>query len=174
MPALNTLISSHGEKLRFRVLFDQAFFDTLQTDKKTFDQWVPYPRYLDIMRECDISLLPLEPTRFNTMKSDLKFLESAGCGAVSLASPTVYGHSIEDNLTGLIYHSVDEFFGKLKALIENQQWRYKLADAAYSWVKNNRMLSQSSDLRIQWYLDRCKQLERLNRALYRDNPALFE
>ncbi len=55
------------------------------------------------MRECDIALLPLNFNRFNSMKSDLKFIECAGHGVTVLASPTVYENSIIEGRTGLIY-----------------------------------------------------------------------
>ena len=41
-------------------------------------------------------------TPFNEKKSDLKFVESAGCEVATIASSTVYGKIIEANKTGII------------------------------------------------------------------------
>ena len=76
---------------------------------KEFTPFSPYNIYEKILRESDIAILPLEFNRFNSMKSDLKFIESAGHGAVVLASPTVYEDTVDDGKTGLIYNSIQEF-----------------------------------------------------------------
>jgi hypothetical protein len=173
LPYLNKLISIYQNKLRFSVLHDKKFFEALETEYKTFKTWCNYSVYLEILNQGDIALLPLEFTRFNARKSDLKFLECAACGVVSLASPTVYEQSIKDGETGLIYHSPSDFFQKLNRLIQDSQLRQKLANNAYNWVKNNRMLSQHYQQRYQWYQKMCEQLFELNQDLSEKNPDLF-
>ncbi|MEW6496301.1 MAG: methyltransferase domain-containing protein [Cyanobacteriota bacterium] len=166
MPALNRVLSVHGSQVRVWVVHDQRFFEALETEQKQFEPWCSYSRYQEILQSCDIGLLPLEPTEFNTMKSDLKFLECAAHGVVALASPTVYAASIVEGQTGLIYHSVEEFAAKLDELIINRELRYRIATQAYEWVKGNRLLSQHFRQRRDWYLQMCNRLPELNRVLY--------
>ena len=92
-----------------QVVYDRAFFDALATPHKSFEPLCSYDRYHELLDAADIALLPLEPTRFNQHKSDLKFIECAAHGVAVLASPTVYDRTINDGETGLIYHSIAEF-----------------------------------------------------------------
>lgn len=174
MPVLNRLLSVHGDRVRVKVIHDRAFFDALETDKKEFESWCAYSRYQKIMRSCDIGLLPLEPTRFNSMKSDLKFIECAGHGVVALASPTVYEESIVEGQTGLIYRSDEEFEEKLNELIVNNEKRWQLAANAYNWVRDYRLISKHYRQRREWYLQMCDALSQLNEELYNRSPEIFK
>ena len=82
----------------------------------------PIERYHELLDEADIALLPLTSTRFNEHKSDLKFIECAAHGVVSLASPTIYGQTITDGETGLIYRSPGELSVSARAIAGGQQF----------------------------------------------------
>ena len=109
IPVLNRVLARHGDQARVQVVYDRAFFDALVTPFKTFEPLCSHDRYHELLQAADIALLPLEPTRFNQHKSDLKFIDCGGHGVVALASPTVYDRTIRHGETGLIYHSLDEF-----------------------------------------------------------------
>jgi SAM-dependent methyltransferase len=174
MPAINRVLAKFGDRVRVKVLHDKQFFEALETPHKAFQPFCPYDRYNRVLRSCDLALLPLRPTRFNRMKSDLKFLECAGQGVAVLASPTVYERSLVDRETGLLYRSVEEFEEKLRELIANPQLRQQLAANAYEWVKHNRMLSQHYRQRYEWYLEMRDRLPELNAALRDRVPQLFK
>jgi len=173
MPAINQVLGEFGDRIRVRVLHDQKFFDALETPHKQFESFCAYERYQEILHTCDIAILPLNPTRFNSMKSDLKFIECAGHGVAVLASPTVYEASVIEGETGLIYHSISEFEEKLRKLISDTEWRQKIAQNAYDWVKNHRLLSQHYRQRRDWYLKMREYLPRLNAELKSRIPELF-
>jgi len=107
------------------------------------------------------------------MKSDLKFIECAGHGVAVIASPTVYENSIEEGKTGLIYSSVNEFEEKLVKLIENAAFRHELAQNAYNYVAQNRLLVNHYKERAQWYYDMVNNLSKLNEELKYRTPELF-
>lgn len=150
LPALNRAAKRYAGKIFFRVLADQASFDSLDTQDKEFvgdlkqygGRYVPYDVYTRVLHSADIALLPLRDTPFNRGKSDLKFIESAGHGAVVLASPTVYERTVVDGCTGCIYRSPEEFEAKLAHLIEDAEGRHVIARAAYGYVRDHRLLSQ--------------------------------
>lgn len=173
MPVINGVLGQFGDRIRVQVIYDQKFFDALETPHKQFESFCPYERYQELLHTCDIAILPLNPTRFNSMKSDLKFIECAGHGVAVLASPTVYERSIMEGETGLIYHSLAEFEEKFKKLIFDTQWRQNIAQNAYNWVKNNRLLSQHYRQRRDWYLKMREELPRLNAELKTRVPELF-
>lgn len=173
MPSINKLLSEYGEKIRFKIIHDRLFWESLNTTNKEFEPFCSYERYKEILYSCDIALLPLNDNPVNPMKSDLKFVESAGYGAAVLASPTVYEKFIVEGETGLIYRSVDEFEAKLRELIKNTNLRHKLAANAYNWVRENRLLCQHYRQRRDWYLQMRDRLPRLNEELRSRVPELF-
>ena len=159
MPALNSVLAEYGDNIVFKMIARRELFNQVQCPNKEFlgnDQYydgqiVPFDEYEKILRNSDISLLPLRDVIFNRSKSDLKFIECAGNGAVILASPVVYGKSVVDGETGFIYHDMVEFGSKLKLLIDDGDKRRDVAQKAYDYVKNNRLLSQHYEERIDWY-----------------------
>ncbi len=173
MPALNRILSKHKHVVA-KVIHDREFFDALTTDQKQFQPFCPYEEYQATLHTCDIGILPLGDTQFNRMKSDLKFLEYAGHGVAALASPVVYADTILAGETGLIYDSPDDFAEKLDELIVNAPLRQQLADRAYEWVAENRLLSQHYQARREWYLEMRSQLPRLNAELRDRCPEMFE
>lgn len=170
---LNRVLKANRDRVRVKVLHDRKFFDSLEISEKTFQPLCDYPEYNRVLSNCDIALFPLSDTRFNNMKSDLKFLECASHGVTVLASPTVYEASIIEGETGLIYHSVADFTDKLERLITDSQLRIQIGKNAYEWVKNNRMLSQHYRSRSQWYFKMRDSLPELNAALQKRHPQLF-
>ena len=170
MPLINEAIHKHGERLRFMVVSDYGFYEALQTEAKQFISgiqsgyvFVSYDRYMAALHSSDIALLPLNDTEFNRAKSDLKFIEAAGNGAAVLAAPTVYAATVRDGETGLIYHRPKEFAQKLDLLIRRADLRRRLAENAYRYVAEQRLLAGHLDDYILAYrelFDRREALER--------------
>lgn len=151
LPLINKIIKTHGKKLHFHVIHDKDFLEALDTNQKSFTPLCNYEQYQQILKGCDIALLPLEDTRFNRMKSDLKFIECAAHGVATLAPPIVYENTIEHNKTGLIYHSPEEFTQYFNDLIKKKKLRQTLVENAYDYVRNNRLLCQHYMQRYEWY-----------------------
>ena len=174
LPILNQLAQKYGDKIQFKIIARIQRFNALETpnkiligDPKYYDgQFVDYEKYLQTLRESDIALLPLIDNEFNRSKSDLKFIECGACGAAVLASSVVYPKTVKDGVTGLIYHDKKEFAQKLQLLIEYRVKRYELATAAYDYVKNNRLLSQHYEERLDWYNELFQRLDELNAATH--------
>jgi SAM-dependent methyltransferase len=173
MPALNRVLAQLAGRVRVRVVHDRLFFDALTTPHKEFQPTCEFERYIEVLRSCDIALLPLTPTPMNTMKSDLKFLECAGHGVAALASPIVYERTVAEGTTGLIYRSPEEFEAMLTRLIGDPAGRRQIALRAYDWLRTNRLLSQHYRTRREWYLKMRDRLPQLNEQLRSRLPELF-
>ena len=180
MPALNEAIRRYGDRLYFRVVSDSGFYQELQTEAKEFAGGVrdasivaPYEHYTAALHASDIALLPLNDTEFNRAKSDLKFIEAAGHGAAVLAAPTVYASTVRDGETGMIYRSPQEFAEKLDLLIRRADLRRTLAENAYRYVAEHRLLEQHLDERIAAYREMFARREELERARFRRVEKFF-
>lgn len=169
VPILNKFAKQYGNKIAFKILSRKNLFDALETKNKTFvgdmtkweGQFISYEAYEAAIRSSDIALLPLRDNEFNRSKSDLKFIECAGGGAVVLASPIVYSASIEEGITGFIYRDEREFSNKLHTLIKNRNLRREVAEAAYSYVRSERLMSQHYEERLEWYRELLSRLPEL-------------
>lgn len=180
MPALNEAIRRYGNRLYFRVVSDHGFYQELQTEAKEFAGGVrdasivaPYEHYTAALHASDIALLPLNDTEFNRAKSDLKFIEAAGHGAAVLASPTVYAGSVRDGETGLIFRSPKEFAQKLDLLIKRSDLRRTLAENAYRYVAEHRLLAQHLDDYLAAYREMFERREELERERLRRVESFF-
>ncbi len=170
LPIVNQFAAEYGDKIAFKVIAKTGLFNSIESKNKTLlgdpnyydGQFIPYERYEEELRTSDIALLPLLDNKFNRGKSDLKFIECAGCGAVALASPVAYSNSIVDGKTGLIFYDKKDFADKLRLLIDNADMRREIATAAYDYAKNNRLLSQHYQERLDWYLELLAKLPELN------------
>ena len=174
LTVLNQVLGRHAPRVRVQVIYDRTFFDALTTPYKFFEPLCSYERYHELLNEADVAFLPLQPTRFNQHKSDLKFIECAAHGVAALASPTIYEHTIIEGETGLIYRSPDELEGHLERLISDDALCQRLGENARRYVAENRMLAGHFRARHDWYremLDRKNELDAVLRARV---PEVFQ
>jgi hypothetical protein len=165
MPAINAAARLAGPRLKFQVIHDQSFFNALDTPHKNFTPTCDYATYLHILGGCEISFMPLADTVFNRSKSDLKFIEAGACRVAALASPVIYGDSIDNGRNGLLFHDPETFHTRLLSLIALPELARALGDAARHYVAQHRMLAYQVEPRIAWYRSLWSRRDALNEAL---------
>lgn len=170
---LNRVLADRGDSVRIRIVHDWAFYDALETEGKEYEKFCAYDRYVEILRSADVAILPLNPTRFNLCKSDLKFIECAAHGVAAMASPTVYGETIRDGETGLLFRSPDEFEAGLNRLLDDAALRRSIVEEAHRYVADERMLSAHFRERYEWYRELRDRLPELTRQLRERVPEMF-
>jgi SAM-dependent methyltransferase len=151
MSAINAVAANAGHRLKFQVVHDRSFFDALETPHKTFTPTCDYDTYLRILGGSEVCFMPLGDTPFNRAKSDLKFIEASACRVATLASPVVYGDSVVDGRTGLLFRDATEFHAGLLRLVAMPELARSLGDAARQYVADHRMLAYQVAPRIAWY-----------------------
>lgn len=169
---LNKAAAAADGALRFHVIADFAFFDALDTPHKVFTPLSDYTTYLDILSRCEVSFMPLRDTLFNGCKSDLKYIEAAAHQAVALASPTVYGASIEDGVNGLLFDDSASLYTRLMGLVEDPAGALAIGEQARADVTGRRMLAYQTRRRVAWYRDLWSRRAELHAALVRRVPEL--
>ncbi len=172
VPALNEVLGQYGSSLRVQVVYDRAFFEALATPYKLFEPLCTFERYHELLDAADIAFLPLEPTRFNKHKSDLKFIECAAHSVVCLAAPTVYERTILEGETGLIYRSTGELVAQLERLIDNTGLAQRIGVNARRYVAESRMLGRYFRERHEWYCGMLRRKSELEVELYARTPEL--
>ncbi len=170
---LNQALKSIRKPYRFDVVFDHDFYEALETDQKSFTPQCPYAVYKSRLQSADIALMPLLDTEFNRMKSDLKFVEAAGFGAVPVASPVVYqGCDPEGEFSMMCPAPAD--FGKAVAhLVSHPEDLKARQHKARAYVKEKRLLSQHLSSRMDWYHSLLDRKDELDRALDERLKALL-
>ena len=174
MSTLNAVAEKAGDRLRFCVVHDQQFFDALHTPHKQFTPTCDHDTYMALLGQCEISFMPLNNTAFNRAKSDLKFIEAGACRVASLASDVVYGESIEDGRTGVLFRNPDELRDRLLRLVAMPQLARDLGEAARHYVASERMLAYQVGSRIAWYRSLWARRVELTNALYARMAGLPE
>lgn len=165
LPVINDVAEMAGDRLRFQVLHDDAFFNALSSPHKVFTPICDYATYNDILGRCEISFMPLADNGFNRAKSDLKFIEAGSHRVVSLASSVVYGDSIVDGQTGYLFRDPQELRSRLMRLIVMPELARTIGDRARSYVAQERMLAYQVKPRLDWYRSLWARREQLNAAL---------
>jgi SAM-dependent methyltransferase len=165
IPAINAATAKLGDRLRFSVVHDDSFFQALQTPHKEFLPTCDYPTYLERLGRCEISLMPLADNGFNRAKSDLKFIEAGAARVAPLASTVVYGNSIEEGRTGLLFRDAEELHGMLLRLATMPALARDLGEAARNYVAQERMLAYQVAPRIAWYRSLWARRQALTAAL---------
>lgn len=151
---INSLPLEIMKSMEIHVIHDQDFFDQLNPEiKKFYYSIVPHVEYMKILRNCDVALLPLRNTEFNSMKSDLKFIEACSHGVVPIASNLVYADVPEHQLCGEFVASdkPDEWAYQIQNLIKNRDLLIEKSSCAYDYVKNYRMHALSVSERNLYY-----------------------
>lgn len=170
--ALNAAIAAVGDRLRFEIVHDRGLFEALQTTRKSFTPMCDYATYMNLLGRSEISFMPLSDNPFNHSKSDLKFIEAASCRAAALASPVVYGESIQDGRTGVLFRDAEELRQKLLAMVANPGAVRAMGDAARDWVTQHRMLAYQVGQRIAWYRSLWERRRELHAKLLERVPEL--
>ncbi|HEX3348208.1 MAG TPA: methyltransferase [Acetobacteraceae bacterium] len=170
--ALNNVARFVGERLFFQIVNDRGLYDALDTPHKNFTPLCDYDVYLRLLAHSEISLMPLTDTAFNRCKSDLKFLEAASQRVAALASDVVYGSTIVDGHTGVVFRDSSELQQRLARLVAQPERTRAIADAGRGYVMRDRMLAYQAAERVTWYRSLWARREELNRALLQRVPQL--
>ena len=172
LPVLNEVAAASAGRLRFSIVHDRSLFDALQTPHKSFAPTCDHDTYLGLLGACEISFMPLLDTPFNRAKSDLKFVEAGACRAVPLAGRIVYGASIADGGTGVLFDSPEALGVRLVQLLTAPDLARDIADSAREHVAAKRMMAYQIGPRLAWYRSLWERRTALTAALTERVPLL--
>ncbi len=100
-----------------------------------FLDWKKLPSLIAMV---DINLAPLVDDIFNRAKSENKWTEAALVKVVTAASNVgAFSEIIENDKTGLLFSNEKEWSDGLEKLISDKDYREKISECAYEYVKEN-------------------------------------
>ena len=141
-----------GEAVELVIVHEREIHDNLPTGiKKEFHPVLPHDHYMELLSSCDIALLPMENTRFNQLKSDLKFIECCAAGVVPICSPVVYSERPEHREIGMFATSAEEWRIALESLCRSPEDIAHRRALGVAYVKRERMHSHQADARETYY-----------------------
>jgi glycosyltransferase involved in cell wall biosynthesis len=146
-------LSSRGAQIETWIVGDPQIYASIASPRKRLFPSMPRGDYLRFLAHVDISIIPLKDGAFNESKSDVKYLESAAMGTPVLASEIVYGRTIVDGETGLLFRNGDEFAAQLLRLVTDSALAARTATAAHAYVKENRVIDRHAAEWASTYLD---------------------
>ena len=172
MPFINDLLLENEDLFEFEIVHDERFYHSLVTQRKRFTPTCDYPKYRKLLSDSHVALMPLGDNKFNSMKSDLKFVEASGYAVASIASPTVYADVIQSGFNGEIVSDGKRVAEILKLWGDNPDLAKACALNARNWVRSNRLQSQQSTARLNWYRELYQRRDELTKALLQRVPEL--
>ena len=131
-PAIASLMEQRPQ-VRLRIVGEltlppelAAFADRIEReDRKDYGTW------LRLLSEGDIALAPLEATRFNDAKSNIKFLEAAILGMPCVCSPRAEFRSVvTTGENGMLAESAADWLSVLRELVDKPELRRRMGEAA--------------------------------------------
>ena len=119
-----------------------------------------------------VNLLPLINSKFNEYKSDLKFVESAACATLAIASPTVYSSVIIQGINGFICNNAADMGEVLISMKKNPEKMKQIALEGKKWCAKNRLQYMQTKERLEWYNSLWENREELTAKLLERVPEL--
>jgi glycosyltransferase involved in cell wall biosynthesis len=105
----------------------------LAAGRLVWHDWVSsdWPTYYAKVAMFDVGLAPLRDTPFTRAKSGLKAVEYAALGIPAVVSPSpAYREVVEHGVTGLVVRADHEWFSRLRRLVNDDQLRTDMGEAA--------------------------------------------
>lgn len=138
---LNKLMDEYDFKLILLGSGHKSLFKDEHKDRVEIHPWIHFDAhsYRMMSLQGDIGIIPLADLPFNHYKSSIKWYENAAMGLPSIVSNvTPYKEEIQDGKTAMAYSNNQEFYDKMKQLLDNKGLRKNIANNARQWVEKNK------------------------------------
>ena len=153
-PALTRFVQAHSNVTLHLMCSERIgrLFDAVPSDRKRLTPVGSIDDYYAFVSQLDIGLAPNQDAGFNRARSDVKFLEYAGFGAVPVVQRlTPYLRSVEHGKNGLLFDTVDELIALLTRLVENPSERQRIRENAHRYASTERIQAAHVTERVDFY-----------------------
>lgn len=127
-------------------------FDALPSDRKRLTPVGSIDDYYAFVSQLDIGIAPNQDAGFNRARSDVKFLEYAGFGAVPVVQRlTPYLNSVKEGQTGFLFDTAQELVSLLTRLVQDPAERQRIRENAYRYASSERQQAAHAAERLDFY-----------------------
>jgi glycosyltransferase involved in cell wall biosynthesis len=105
--------------------------------------WLPVQDYYKELGRLEVGIVPLEESRFNHAKSNLKGLEYAATGVPFVASPLPEYRRLSEKGAGIIAKRPREWFHELMYLLSSEERRKERAERGREAIRENYLLENN-------------------------------
>jgi len=129
-----------------------SLFDALPSERKRRTPVGSIDEYYAFVAQLDIGIAPNRDAGFNRARSDVKFLEYAGWGAVPVVQRLApYLDSVRHGDNGFLFDSAQELTELLGRLVSNPDERQRVRARAHAYVQAERLQAQHASERRSFY-----------------------
>jgi tetratricopeptide (TPR) repeat protein len=133
-------------------------FQDLPPEKKRRTPTGTIADYYHFLSQIDLGIIHLKDTPYNRARSDIKFIEHAASGVVSVIKRLdPYNESVKHGETALLYDDNDQAIASLQALTENWVLVKKIGREAREYVRHHRMQNDHAHERLTFYTGNLQQ-----------------
>jgi len=138
LPAIAKVLSERPDVV-LRLFGDvpRSVRDSIPQDRFEWTGGVPFHLYPEMLKfiNFDIGIAPCSLSKFNSCKSNIKWLEYSAIKVPCIASPiNAYETSIESGKTGFVAHDTNDWYEYINQLLDNEELSLTVAQAAYDVV----------------------------------------
>lgn len=134
LPALTRLLDERPTlQIRFFGCVPLSVKGVIPGSRFQFSKGVEFEKYPATLRYMafDIGIAPIQDTRFNQSKSNIKYLEYSALGTPCVAANVYpYAQTIQHGSTGYLAETPDDWYEHLSALLDSAELRNRIGEAA--------------------------------------------
>ena len=131
-----------------------SLFDALPSERKRRTPIGSIEEYYGFVSKLDIGIAPNRDAGFNRARSDVKFLEYAGWGAVPVVQRLApYLASVRHGENGFLFDSPAGLISLLKRLVGDSGERQRVQTQAHAYVQRERLQAAHAAERLAFYAE---------------------
>lgn len=129
-----------------------SLFDALPSERKRRTPVGSIDDYYAFVAQLDVGIAPNRDAGFNRARSDVKFLEYAGWGAVPVVQRLApYLTSVRHGQNGFLFDTTAELIDLLARLVADAGERQRVRGQAHDYVQRERLQAQHASERLSFY-----------------------
>lgn len=132
------------------ILADRHLASSLPQERVHFAQLLSYRRYRQLMRQCQLALLPLSKSLGHACKTPIKLMECAAESVATVSGPELYGPMAIRGLT-VRAESPDQVVEQAQKLVNDRTAQEALVVRAHTWVSNEMAMQVQLPQRLWLY-----------------------
>ena len=155
-PALIAFVQSEPNVTLCLMCSDRIWnlFDALPSDRKRRTALGSIDDYYAFVAGLEIGIAPNRDAGFNRARSDVKFLEYAGWGAVPVVQRLApYLASVQHGDNGFLYDTTEQLIATLTRLVGDADERQRVRERAHAYVVGERLQGERAQERLEFYAE---------------------